>query len=87
MKKKVIALCMAACMTAGVLTPVGVWAEDGESKYEDTITVDVFASEANYQGMQSGWYAKLVKDKFNMELNIIAPNVATSMNVATNSTK
>ena len=31
---------------------------------------------ANYQGIQSGWFAKIVKDKFNMELNIIAPNVA-----------
>ena len=76
MKKKVMAICMAACMTAGVLTPAGVFAGDENSKYEDTITVDVFASEANYQGIQSGWYAKLVKDKFNMELNIIAPNVA-----------
>jgi multiple sugar transport system substrate-binding protein/putative aldouronate transport system substrate-binding protein len=26
--------------------------------------------------MQEGWFAKLVKDKFNMNLNIIAPNVA-----------
>ena len=40
------------------------------------ITVDVFASLANYQGMQEGWFAKIVKDKFNMNLNIIAPNVA-----------
>ena len=76
MKKKIIAMCMTACMTVGILTPVGVFADENDSKYEDTITVDVFASEANYQGIQSGWYAKLVKDKFNMELNIIAPNVA-----------
>lgn len=47
-----------------------------ESKYEEMISVDVFASEANYQGIQSGWFGKIVKDKFNMELNIIAPNVA-----------
>ena len=44
--------------------------------YDKFITVDVFASQANYQGIQSGWFAKVVKDKFNMELNIIAPNVA-----------
>lgn len=49
---------------------------EGSSKYADFITVDVFDSMANYQGIQSGWFAKLVKDKFNMELNIIAPNVA-----------
>lgn len=44
--------------------------------YDKFLTVDVFASQANYQGIQSGWFAKVVKDKFNMELNIIAPNVA-----------
>lgn len=46
------------------------------SSYEEFLVVDVFDSLANYQGIQSGWFAKLVKDKFNMELNIIAPNVA-----------
>lgn len=40
------------------------------------ITVDVFSAQANYQGIQTGWFAKVIKDKFNMELNIIAPNVA-----------
>lgn len=44
--------------------------------YEDFITVDVFDSQANFQGIQTGWFGKIVKDKFNMELNIIAPNVA-----------
>lgn len=48
----------------------------GEEKYPDFITVDVFDGLANYQGIQSGWFAKIVKDKFNMELNMIAPNVA-----------
>ncbi|NTV78317.1 MAG: ABC transporter substrate-binding protein [Clostridiales bacterium] len=51
-------------------------AATGASKYEDFITVDVFDSQANYQGIQSGWFAEVVKQKFNMELNIIAPNVA-----------
>ena len=48
----------------------------GAEKYPEFITVDVFDSLANYQGIQSGWFAKIVKDKFNMELNVIAPNVA-----------
>lgn len=47
-----------------------------DGNYEEFITVDVFDAFANYQGIQSGWFAKVVKDKFNMELNIIAPNVA-----------
>lgn len=49
---------------------------DTEKTYDKFITVDVFCTQANYQGIQSGWFAKVVKDKFNMELNIIAPNVA-----------
>ena len=44
--------------------------------YPQTITVDVFDSLANYQGIQSGWFARLVLERFNMKLNIIAPNVA-----------
>lgn len=45
-------------------------------KYQDFITVDVYDEFANYQGIQSGWFAKVVKDRFNMELNYIAPNVS-----------
>lgn len=42
----------------------------------ETLTIDVYDSVANYMGIQKGWFAKTVKDKFNIELNIIAPNVA-----------
>jgi multiple sugar transport system substrate-binding protein/putative aldouronate transport system substrate-binding protein len=51
-------------------------ASDGSKKYEEFITVDVFDSLANYQGIQTGWFGKIIKDKFNMESNIISPNVA-----------
>lgn len=47
-----------------------------ECPYEEFIVVDVFDTLSNYQGIQSGWFAKIIKDKFNMEFNIIAPNVA-----------
>lgn len=50
--------------------------ESSNAKYPKTLTVDVFDSQANFQGIQTGWFAKIVKDKFNIELNIIAPNVA-----------
>ena len=39
---------------------------DTEKKYDKFLTVDVFATQANYQGIQSGWFAEVVKDKFNM---------------------
>jgi len=51
-------------------------AASSESGYDETITIDVYIGLANYMGMQEGWFAKIVRDKFNMELNIIAPNVA-----------
>lgn len=60
--------------TANV-TPGGTTETTDNGEYKDFITVDVFDSQANFQGIQSGWFAKVVKDRFNMELNIIAPNV------------
>lgn len=53
----------------------GTGAED--CPYEEFIVVDVFDNQANFQGIQSGWFGELIKKKFNMELNIIAPNVAS----------
>ena len=47
-----------------------------ECPYDEFIVVDVFDALSNYQGIQSGWFAKIIKDRFNMEFNIIAPNVA-----------
>ncbi len=49
---------------------------DATCPYKEHIVIDVFDTQANFQGIQSGWFAKIVNDKFNMELNIIAPNVA-----------
>lgn len=42
----------------------------------EVLTIDFFSSPGNFMGTQTGWYAKLIKDKFNIELNIISPNVA-----------
>lgn len=88
MKKKVVSTLLCATMVASLFSGCGSSGDtanntsgstntgDSNSKYEKFITVDVFDSQANYQGIQSGWFSKIVKDKFNMELNIIAPNVA-----------
>lgn len=62
-----LASCLVGCAMFG--------ANRNTSPYEDFITVDVFSVLANRQGIQSGWFAKVVREKFNMELNIIAPNV------------
>lgn len=81
MKKKLVSIMLCGAMAASLLAGCGgddkaadTGSKDGN--YEEFITVDVYDEFANYQGTQSGWFAKIVKDKFNMELNIIAPNVA-----------
>lgn len=37
--------------------------------------IDVFSQNANFAGLQSGWFGKLIKDKFNIGLNITATNL------------
>lgn len=50
--------------------------EKNEIDRSKPITLTVFSTQGNYQGIQSGWFGKIIKDRFNIELNIIAPNVA-----------
>lgn len=45
------------------------------SDHAEEISFDFFDVAANYQGEQVGWFAKILKDKFNIKLNIIAPQV------------
>ena len=42
----------------------------------EPITITVYDAAANYHGIQKGWFAKVVLDKFNIVLDIIAPQVA-----------
>ena len=76
MKKRSFAgLTMAAMMTASAL-PMNAWADAPEVNHDETLTIEVYDVAANYQGMQTGWYAKEIKDRFNIELNIVAPKVS-----------
>ena len=42
---------------------------------EEPLVLTIYDEAANYHGTQTGWFAKVVKDRFNIELNIIAPQV------------
>ncbi|MDF2544988.1 MAG: hypothetical protein K0S47_4706, partial [Herbinix sp.] len=42
----------------------------------EPMVLEVYSQPANFQGEQPGWTAKILKEKFNVTLNIIAPQVA-----------
>lgn len=42
----------------------------------EPMVIEVYSQPANFQGEQPGWTAKILKEKFNITLNIIAPQVA-----------
>ena len=42
-----------------------------EEAADDVIRLDVYSQLANFSGLQLGWGAVLLKDKFNVEINII----------------
>jgi len=41
----------------------------------EEVKIDVFSMLSNFSGEQQGWFAKVVKDKFNLKLNIISSNL------------
>ena len=81
--KKLVALMLALMLAAGLVPAFaeGGWTERNTADYEPaksaadldgpTIRLDVYSQLANYSGIQQGWSATLMKDKFNVEINII----------------
>ena len=51
---------------------------DGAAKYPEQITIDVYDQEANFKGIQNGWFGDELLSRFNVKVNIIAPNVDSS---------
>ncbi|SCY20791.1 multiple sugar transport system substrate-binding protein [Lachnospiraceae bacterium XBB2008] len=51
-------------------------AADTSGGSSGAMEIEVYDAAANYQGLQTGWFDKVVKDRFNIDLNIIAPQVA-----------
>ena len=49
---------------------------DSDSTDLEPMVIEVYSQPANFQGEQPGWTAKILKEKFNITLNIIAPQVA-----------
>jgi putative aldouronate transport system substrate-binding protein len=49
--------------------------KESKAQEKPLITLNVFSMLSNYAGEQTGWYAKVIKDRFNITLNIISSNV------------
>ena len=64
---------LAWLLTLAMVCSMGILSATAEG--EDPIVITFYDEAANYHGTQSGWFAKVVKDRFNIELNIIAPQV------------
>ena len=76
--KKMLALLLTATMLLSMCAFGPAMAEE-----KPLMTIDIYDEAANYHGIQTGWFGKVIKDRFNLELNIIAPQVAGSSIYAT----
>lgn len=75
MKKKVLTALLAASMAVGSVS--AAFAEEAPAvSHDEELTLEMYNVASNYQGLQSGWFGKVLKDKFNLVLNIIAPQVS-----------
>ncbi|MDR0656706.1 MAG: hypothetical protein LBG22_10365, partial [Treponema sp.] len=45
--------------------------DSGSAGGKPLYRIDLFSVYANYNGLQGGWFGKIIKDKFNIEINII----------------
>lgn len=68
--KKMLSVVLAGTMVVGMTAGVSGC---GHRKKTGTITLDCFSQLANFSGLQGGWMADILKEKFNVKLNII-PN-------------
>lgn len=86
-KKKVLATGLTAAMTVAAITGCSKGAEGGTGSqqqgagagagdHSEEMTFEVYDVAANYQGEQTGWFGWVLKDRLNIKLNIIAPQVS-----------
>ncbi len=67
--KKLIAMMM--CLVMLLAAMPGLAEEAAAEPEEGIIRLDVYSQLANFSGIQQGWGATLLKDKFGVEINII----------------
>lgn len=65
--KKLLSMALAGSLVVGMTSTLSGCG----SKKNGTVTLDVYSMLANYSGIQSGWGADLLKQKFNVKLNYV----------------
>ncbi|GHT55672.1 hypothetical protein FACS1894109_02710 [Spirochaetia bacterium] len=73
MKKRTIFLFGCLLLAGSIIGFSSCQKKDSGTGKDSLITLDVYSQAANFSGIQPGWYGELVKQKFNIALNIIAP--------------
>ena len=68
--KKLLCLALVSVLMLSAL-PLGALGETAVNRDGETVRLDVYSQLANYSGIQGGWGAVMLKDMFNVELNII----------------
>ena len=71
--KKILSLVLSLMLLVSMAAIPAV-AED----YREPITLTMFSQLANFAGEQGGWFAKALKDRFNVTLKIVSTNVDTN---------
>ena len=74
---------LACLLMMAMVLSLGIFSASAEG--EEPVVLTFYDEAANYHGTQTGWFAKVVKDRFNIELNIIAPQVVGNEVFATRS--
>lgn len=78
--KKICSAALVATMVTGLLTGCGSSGgsnggssdDNGSSDNKELVTLTVYSQLANSSGEMKGWFAKVMEDKFNVKINLVA---------------
>lgn len=71
MKEKVLSMLLATSLVVGTTTALTGCKFGSSQKNDGPVQLTVYSQLANYTGLQTGWMGDLLKEKFNVELNIV----------------
>ncbi len=71
LSKKLLSMLLASSLAVGSVSVLSSCGKTGGSASDEPVTLDVYSQLANYSGIQTGWSADILLDKFNVKLNII----------------